>query len=63
MSTIAIAEPCFYPDVAGTDIRPMTDAEIDAVEGGFLFLLAGAAALTVGFFAGYGAVRFVQDVT
>jgi hypothetical protein len=63
MNTIAIAEPCFHPDVAGPDIRPIADAELDAVEGGFLFVLVGAAAFSTGFFAGYGAVRFFQDVT
>ncbi len=63
MSTIELAAPRFLPDVLDADMRLMTDAELDAVDGGFFPILIGLAALTVGFFAGYGAVRFVQDVT
>ena len=39
------------------EARLMTDEEIDAVNGGFFFLV-GLAAFGTGFFAGYGAVRF-----
>jgi hypothetical protein len=39
------------------------DAELDDINGGFLFVLLGAAAFTTGFFAGYGAVRFAQDMS
>ena len=44
------------------DVGLVTDAELDAVNGGFLFVLVGAAAFSTGFFAGYGAVRFAQDM-
>ena len=63
MSTIDVAAPHFLPDMMGADMRLMTESELDAVEGGFFPILIGLGALTVGFFAGYGAVRFVQDVT
>jgi predicted phage tail protein len=63
MSTIEIADMC--ENVAATDIRPITEAELDAINGGFLGVLGGAlvgaAAFTTGFFAGYGAVRYVQE--
>ena len=48
---------------AASDFRALTDAELDDVNGGFLFLLVGAAAFGTGFFAGYGAVRFAQDMS
>jgi lactobin A/cerein 7B family class IIb bacteriocin len=63
MSTIEAAAPRFLPDLAGADIRSITDAELDAVEGGIFPILIGIAAFSTGFFAGYGAVRFVQDVS
>ena len=47
-------------EIAASDI--VTDAELEEVNGGFFFLL-GAAALGTGFFAGYGLVRFIQDVS
>ena len=47
-------------EIAASDI--VTDAELDEVNGGFIFILLGAAAFSTGFFAGYGAVRFVQDM-
>src|SRR5262245_19813168 len=50
-------------DVKTTELNELTDAELDDINGGFLFLLVGAAAFSTGFFAGYGAVRFAQDVS
>ena len=47
---------------AAPEVRLITDEELDAVNGGFLFLLVGVAAFGTGFFAGYGAVRFAQDM-
>ena len=41
----------------------MPTSVIDAVNGGIFPILIGIAAFSTGFFAGYGAVRFVQDVT
>lgn len=49
-------------EIAASDIRPITDAELDDVNGG-LFFLIGLAAFGTGFFAGYGAVRFAQDMS
>ena len=48
-------------EIAASDT--MTDAELDEVNGGFLFALVGAAAFGVGFLAGYGAVRLAQDLS
>jgi hypothetical protein len=39
--------------------RALSDAELDQVGGGFILQ---AAALVVGFFAGYGAVRLGEDL-
>jgi hypothetical protein len=47
---------------ANADIRPITDAELDDVNGG-LFFLVGLAAFGTGVLAGYGAVRLVQDLS
>jgi hypothetical protein len=60
MTTIEIAD--VRRDCAATDVRPITAAELDDVNGGLLFVLVGAAAFSTGFFAGYGAVRFAQDM-
>ena len=48
-------------EIAASDT--VTDAELDEVNGGFIFILVGAAALGTGFFAGYGLVKFIQDVS
>jgi hypothetical protein len=48
-------------EIAASDT--VTDAELDEVNGGFIFILAGAAVFSTGFFAGYGAVRFIQDMS
>ena len=48
-------------EIAASDI--VTDAELDEVNGGFIVILASAALFSTGFFAGYGAVRFAQDMS
>jgi hypothetical protein len=48
-------------EIAASDT--VTDAELDEVNGGFIFIFVGAAAFSTGFFAGYGAVRFAQDMS
>ena len=47
-------------EIAASDI--VTDAELDEVNGGFIVILASAALFSTGFFAGYGLVRFIQDM-
>ena len=48
---------------AASGFRPIKDAELDDINGGFLFLLVGVAEFGTGFFAGYGAQRFAQDMS
>jgi len=48
-----------------SDIRPLADVDLDEVNGGLFGIddvLVPPKAFIVGFFAGYGAVRFFQDL-